>query len=305
MMIPTLTLAAGGSVNPLDHVVDHPFITSASGYWIWSSNVGTLVLSGLIMIFLFPLFARRISTGPQSEGVDRYVTRGSFSHTFEVICTYLRDATVRPLLGSRTDAFMPFLWTLFFFILINNLLGLIPIIDILHLLFPYLREHHIAPVGGTATQNIWVTGSLALIAAVVINLSGVRELGIGGYLKHLTAGTPAYLWPLMIPIEILGTIIKPVALAIRLFANMTAGHTLIAVLFLIFVGQSLASSYLVGIPVTALSALVAVAINFLELFVAFLQAFVFMFLTTVFIAQLSHHHDHGHDEAHDHEHAHA
>jgi F-type H+-transporting ATPase subunit a len=110
----------------------------------------------------------------------------------------------------------------------------------------------------------------------------------------------------MIPIEIMGTIIKPVALALRLFANMTAGHILVAVLFgFAGLGLSGGMSYAVGGSVTLLSCLATVAIYFLEIFVAFLQAFVFMFLTTVFISQLSHHHDHEHDEAHGHEHAHA
>ena len=118
---------------------------------------------------------------------------------------------------------MPFLWSIFFFILINNILGLVPIADALHLVDKLSGGHHLSGfLGTTATQNIFVTAALAIIAAIVINLAGIRELGLGGYLSHLTAGTKLPVSLLMIPIEIVGTVIKPVALALRLFANMTA-----------------------------------------------------------------------------------
>jgi F-type H+-transporting ATPase subunit a len=136
---------------------------------------------------------------------------------------------------------------------------------------------------------------LAAIAGLMINVAGVKELGVVGYLKHLTAGAPIFVWPLMITIEIAGTFIKPIALAIRLFANMTAGHILLAVV-IGFVPMSLGAGLAVGVPVTLVSVVGAIAIYFLEIFVAFLQAFVFMFLTTVFISLLSHH---GHEEDHD------
>lgn len=298
-----LTLAAD---NPVDHVVNHPFISNADGWWLWSSHVGMLVLSGLIMLVVGPMVAKRIATGPESEGTERYLTKGKFAQTIEVICLYLREKAVRPLLHDRTDRFMPFLWTAFFFILVNNLLGLIPIMDILFLINSDWKAEHRVPIGGTATSNIAVTAVLAFISFIVINAAGIKELGLGGYLKHLTGGAPAFIWPILVPVEIMGTFIKPVALAIRLFANMTAGHVLLATLFM-FVGMSLSAGLAVGAPVTLISCLGAIAINFLELFVAFLQAFVFMFLTTVFISQLSHHgdHDHGHEHGHDHEHNHA
>jgi F-type H+-transporting ATPase subunit a len=206
---------------------------------------------------------------------------------------------------------MPLLWTLFFFILINNLLGLAPISDALHLIDHFAGGHYVSGLAGsTATQNIFVTAALAVLAGIVINVAGIKELGLGGYLHHLTAGTKPMLWPLMIPIEIAGSFIKPTALALRLFANMTAGHILVAVLFMFakmgldMLGQGGGSAALGG-TVTVVSVISAIAIYFLELFVAFLQAFVFMFLTTVFISLLSHHGDHEHGEAHGHEHAHA
>jgi F-type H+-transporting ATPase subunit a len=278
--------------NPVSHVVNHKFWATPDGVWLWSGNVGNLILSGIILILGFRWIASRIDTGPESDGNERFVTKGNFASMIEVICVYLRDRMVRPLLGERTERFMPFLWTLFFFILVNNLLGLIPILDLIHLLSPSLYAEHRTPLGGTATQNLWVTAVLAAMSFVVINAAGVRELGVMGYLKHLTGGAPMYIWPILIPVEVLGTFIKPIALAIRLFANMTAGHILLATLFM-FVGLSYKAGIGAFVPVTILSGLGAIAIYFLEIFIAFLQAFVFMFLTTVFISQLSHH---GHED---------
>jgi F-type H+-transporting ATPase subunit a len=310
------------SDNPVDHMVNKGYVASdlfgMKGVWVWSSHVGNLLISGLLTVLLLRYAAKHIATGPESQGTDRYVTRNPFAHFIEVICVYLRDQTARPLLGDRTDKFMPFLWTVFFFILINNFLGLVPIVDVAYLI-DKLVGHKVAVgvLGATATQNLFVTAALAFIAFIVINLAGIRELGVGGYLKHLTADTPPYLWPLMIPIEIMGTFIKPVALALRLFANMTAGHILMAVLFMfatkgaMMFFQLSVGGIALGGPITIASAAGAIAIYFLEIFVALLQAFVFMFLTTVFISQLSHHHDeHEHGDAHDHhghghEHAHA
>jgi F-type H+-transporting ATPase subunit a len=312
----SLTLAAGN--NPVDHVVNKPWIVrdmfGIQGLWLWSAHVGNLVLSGLITLIVLTYAASRIRTGPESQGTNRYITTSPFAHMIEVICTYLREQTVRPLLGDRTDRFIGFLWTIFFFILVNNLLGLVPIVDATEIVDKLAgKEHWLTGIAGsTATQNLFVTAALALIAALVINLAGVKELGVGGYVKHLTAGTPWYLWPLMVPIEIMGTVIKPVALALRLFANMTAGHILVAVLFM-FAVQGLgmlskmsAGGIVLGGAISAVSVIAAIAIYFLELFVALLQAFVFTFLTAVFISQLAHHHDdHEHEGAHGHEHAHA
>jgi F-type H+-transporting ATPase subunit a len=291
----TLTLAAD---NPVDHVVQHPF-WNIGDWWVWTAHTGNLILTMLIMLLAFPWLARKIATGPDAEGNRRFVTTNPLAHMVEVIYLYLRDKTVRPLLGDRTERFMPFLATIFFFILINNLLGLIPILDVLMLAVPGWRADHRAPFGGTATQNLMITGGLAFISFVIINAAGLKELGVKGYLKHLTGGAPPYLWPLLIPVEVMGTFVKPVALAIRLFANMTAGHILMATLFM-FTGMAFGAGALMGTGVTLISSIAAIAIYFLELFVAFLQAFVFMFLTTVFIGQLSHHGDHDHEHAHEH-----
>jgi F-type H+-transporting ATPase subunit a len=314
MMPSLMTFLA--QTNPVDHVVNQHFRSGDAfgmhDVWLWSAHVGNLILSGVITILLLSWAAGKIATGPESQGHDRYVTRNPFAHAIEVVISYLRDNTVRPLLGERTDRYMPFLLTIFFFILINNLLGLTPITDTLHLVDGLMGGHFLSGLlGATATQNIFVTAAMAILAGIVINISGLRELGIAGYAKHLTGGTAPYLWPLMIPIEIMGTFIKPVALALRLFANMTAGHILVAVLFMFAVqglgllAKATLGGVVLGGVITGLSAVGAIGVYFLELFVAFLQAFVFMFLTAVFIAQLSHHGEHEHHEEHGHEHAHA
>ena len=297
-----ITLAA----DPVGHVVNHLF--PGVHDWSLSMHVGQLILAGLLTVLVLWYAASKIKTGPESQGTDRYVTKSKLAHTIEVICSYLRDQTVRPLLGDRTDKMMPFLWTIFFFILFNNLLGLVPLLDIQHIASKNLRENHAAYIGGTATQNIAVTAVLALISFVVVNIAGMRELGIKGYFGHMTGGAPIFVAPLIFVLELMGTFIKPVALAIRLFANMTAGHILLAVLigFVATGVQMFSKSVVLGGGITLVSFVGAVAINLLELFVAVRQAFVFMFLTAVVISQLSHHHDeHEHHGAHDHEHAHA
>jgi F-type H+-transporting ATPase subunit a len=166
--------------------------------------------------------------------------------------------------GHHGEGFVPYLLTVFFFILACNLLGLVP-------------------WGAAATGNIAVTGGMALMAFVVIEISGMRALGAKGYLStifFLPPGLPTVLKPvillIMTPIEIIGKLAKPFALAVRLFANMTAGHALVlALIGLTFTFQSFA----VGIGASVM----ATAIMLLEVFVAFLQAFVFTLLTSVFI----------------------
>ena len=289
-----ITLAAK---NPLDHVLPHPTVVGENGFWYWSNITTNLIISGIIVVAGMMLAAKHIATGDRATGATAFLPTNRFAHTIEVVLVYIREQVVRPLLGDRTEGFMPLLWTLFFFILTTNLLGLVPLLDINLLLNP---GSHYAWVGGTATQHIWVTGVLALISFIVINIAGLRQLGVGGYCHHLTGGAPVFVWPILVPVEILGTFVKPFALAVRLFANMTAGHTLVATLFG-FVGMSLAGlGLLIGSPVAAIAIVAAVAIYFLEIFVGFLQAFVFMFLTTVFISQLQHH-DHDHEHGHEHE----
>ena len=186
-----------------------------------------------------------------------------FANGFEALVLYIRQEVVLPNVGHHGEKYAPFILSLFFFILFANLLGLIP-------------------YGSTATGNISVTATLAIITFVMVELAGIRTLG-KGYLKTIVywpSGQPvvmnALLTPLMTPIEIIGKFTKPFALAIRLFANMTAGH--IVVLALIGLIFTFGSYALAPVPL-----LMALAIMVLEVFIAFLQAYVFALLASVFI----------------------
>src|SRR4051812_31606384 len=154
------------ATNPVDHVVNQHLngatgdLFGVHGVWLWSAHVGNLVLAGGISVFVLLYAASKIKTGDKSEGTNRLFTRKPFAHMLEVICVYLRDNRARPLLKDRTDTFMPFLWTVFFFILVNNLLGLAPISDALHLIDKLAGKHILSGlVGATATQNLFVTGA--------------------------------------------------------------------------------------------------------------------------------------------------
>lgn len=305
MLDSPLMLAAA---DPVAHVINH-YTVKIGDFWLWSSAQSNLVLTAIILIFGMKWVAKNISTGPEADGNARYVTKNPFAHFVEVICIYLRDEVAAPLLHDRTRQLMPFLWTIFFFILVNNLLGLIPLLDLQHsaaraamvlgIVEPYepLKQSFI---GGTATQSIWVTAVLAVVAGVFFNVAAIKRLGVGGYFAHMTGGAPIFVAPLIFLLEFLGQIvIKPTALAIRLFANMTAGHILLATMFG-FVGMVWGANALLVSTVGVISLLAGTAIMFLEIFVGVLQAFVFMFLTTVFISLMDHHgdHDHEHDEHH-------
>lgn len=263
----------------------------------------TIVVVGVLFILAMMAAAKSIATGPASQGNERYVTKGRWAQFVEVVVTYLRDEMITPVLGEHnTRRYLPFLMTVFFFILFINLFGLVPMMDIQHLF-----GIHVPFIGGTATASITVTGALALVSFFVIQIHGFRELGVKGYVQHLCGGLvpgPIYLLPvvaIVFVVELAGQFIKPAALAIRLFANMVAGHTLMAVLLGFGAQAARGGMGFGGIAgITLVSGVAAIAITFLELFVAFLQAFIFMFLTAVFISLLSHH-DEAHDE-HDHEH---
>jgi F-type H+-transporting ATPase subunit a len=260
-----------------------------------------LVLGGILLVLGLIFAASRIRTGRDGQGNERYVTRGRLAQIVEVIVVYLRDEMVQPILGEKqTRRWLPFLFSIFFFILVLNLVGLLPFQDLQHL----FGLHHFF-LGGTATANINVTASLALFAFVAIQVHSFRELGFLGWLDHLTCGLtkgPKGLWlvvPIVFAVEFAGVFIKPVALAIRLFANMMGGHILLATIIMLpsmaQLGLEPGSGAWFGVSIATGS--FAVALTFLELFVAFLQAFVFMFLTAVFISLMSHeeHEDEDHD----------
>ena len=281
--------------NPLEHVLDKPIFHTESGLWLLSNNLVAILISAVLMLLIFPLITR-----PYRDG--EHVPRGT-RNLFEAVLVYVREEMARPVLGEHTDRYIGFLWTLFFFILFNNLIGLLPL-DVLTGWF--MSGVHRHPIGGTATANIWVTGALAVISFFVWQVNGIRANGLVNYLKHFSGGAPAYMLPLMVPLEIMGMFIKPFALAIRLFANMIAGHTVLAVL-LMFTGMAFGAGAVFGWGVSIVVVLAGVAMMCLELFVAFLQTYIFVFLTAMFIAQLvvhEHEHQNGEGGHHDERHGH-
>jgi len=215
------------------------------------------LLACIILINAARAQARHTAKGEAPRGL---------SGTIEAMVLYIRNEVILPAVGPHGDAFVPYLLTTFFFILFANLLGLVP-------------------YGSTATGNVSVTAMLAIIAFFVIEISGMRALG-KNYINTIVY------WPhdmplfgkilmtcIMTPVEILGKFTKPFALTIRLFANMTAGHVMVlALISIVFMFGSI----LVGIA----PALMAVGIMCLELFVAFLQAYVFTLLVSTFIGQI-------------------
>ena len=186
-----------------------------------------------------------------------------FGNGLEALVLYLRNEVVLPNVGAHGNGYVPYLLTLFFFILFANLLGLVP-------------------YGATATGNISVTATLAIVTFFVIEIAGMKSLG-KGYINtiifwphDMSLGMKLFISPILTPIELIGKFTKPFALAIRLFANMVSGHVvLLALLSLIF---TFGSWLLVPVPL-----LMATGIVVLELFVAFLQAFIFTLLSSVFI----------------------
>lgn len=275
------------AANPLDHVVDHPLVQTSSGWWLVTNHMIMMCVSALLMLLIFPAMTRRYRSG-------EWVPTGG-RNFFEAILVYMRDDVAKPLLGHDTTRYMPYLWTLFFFILFTNLLGLLPL-DLLTGKLLGLNHGH--GIYGTATANFYVTATLAIITFLVVQISGLVRNGIGGWAHHFLGGAPWYIAPVMIPVEFLGMLIKPFALAVRLAANMTAGHILLAVIIgfvpAAFAGLGTGGGWAVGI----ISVISAVAINCLELFVAFLQAYLFTFLTALFISQMiTHEHDDKHHDA--------
>jgi len=218
-----------------------------------------MLLAAALVALIFVGSARSVASA-QAKGRP---AKG-FAGAMEATALYIRQEVILPNVGHHGEGYVPYLLTLFFFILAMNLLGLLP-------------------WGATATGNIAVTGALALVAFLVIEISGMRTLGLKGYMStifFLPPGLPTVMKPIMLvimtPVEVIGKLAKPFALAVRLFANMTAGHVLVlALIGLTFLFQS----YTVGV----VSSVMSTAIMLLELFVAFLQAFVFTLLTAVFI----------------------
>jgi len=283
------------AANPLEHVVQHPLVqkpadlgplTPEGKITLFSDHISMLLLGGLLLMLLLPMLVRKRRG---ATGVDALVPAGP-ANFIEAICQFFREEVARPNLGPYTDRFIKYIWSVFFFVLILNLLGLLPIAAI----SPFFGTH----LGGTATGNIWVTATLAILTLLMMLINGLR-LGGMHFLAHFCPG-PLWLAPILVPVEIVGMLARIFALTVRLFANMLAGHILLAVLLSFILNAGSSGGAAVGLGIAVPVVLGSVAIMLLEIFVAFLQAFIFAFLTTVFIgASIVFEHGHGHgEEAH-------
>jgi len=226
-----------------------------------TKNVTMMLLSVIILLWVFLSLARAYKKIGISE------PKGMMGFIEPVIVFIEEDVAIPNIGEDKYYKYMPYLLTIFFFILINNLMGLIPF-------FPF---------GANVTGNIAVTGVLAIFTFLITTFSGNR-----GYWQHIfnTPGVPIWLSPIMIPVEIIGMITKPFALMVRLFANITAGHIVVlSLISMIFIFKSIFMS----VP----SLVMVIFMDLIELLVAFLQAYIFTLLSALFIglAMPEHHHD--------------
>ncbi|MBV6643885.1 MAG: F0F1 ATP synthase subunit A [Cyclobacteriaceae bacterium] len=233
------------------YVMDHDHITLASGDHVLDFSITKNVLflfidAGLLLLIFFAV-ARgyKKNVGKAPKGIQSF---------FEPIIIFVRDEIVKPNIGPKYERYLPYMLTLFFFIWFGNLLGLLP-------------------GAANLTGNIAVTLVLALLTLVITTFSGNKN-----YWGHIfnTPGVPFALKPIIVPVEIIGIFTKPISLMIRLFVAITAGHIVIlSLLSLTFIFHS----YLVGIG----STLVVTFINFIELLVATIQAYVFTMFSSLYI----------------------
>jgi F-type H+-transporting ATPase subunit a len=235
IQIPQLPLLFGIDITPTKHVV-----------FMW--------LAAIIIIVIFSAVARSYKKSLIPRGLAGF---------FELFIVFVRDEIAKPTIGHGYEKFLPYLLSVFFFILFGNFIGLIPF-------------------SATFTSNIAVTATLAMFTFGFTQFGGIRQHGFIGYAKGLVPpGIPSWMLIIMVPVEILGLLTKPFALAIRLFANMVAGHTVIlALIGLIFFMQT--------VFVAPVSISFALFIYLLEILVALIQAYIFTMLSSLFIGMAVH-----------------
>jgi F-type H+-transporting ATPase subunit a len=262
--------AAGGTFNVgelvLNHVTDSrtlelpwigevhlPVLTLGPIHLPITKHVVMMWIASLIILLIAWAATRTRALKPR--GVHNVV---------EAIVMFVRDEIARKNIGEHGDRFVPYLLTTFVFILTCNLLGLVP----------YLS---------TATGNIGVTAGLAIMAFLMIQIGGMREYGVLGHFKNLVPhGIPVALLPIMIVVEFLGLFTKPFALCVRLFANMAAGHfVIVSLIGLVFLLKQAWVGAVLSVPF-------ALFVSGIELLVAFLQAYIFTMLTSLFIGMSVH-----------------
>ena len=272
--------------SPPDHPIVHlPYVFGID--FSVSKHVFMLLLVATALFFVITLTVRRYLRQ------DRLVPSG-FMNALEFIVEFIRDSIVLPNVGARwVRTYAPLALTFFFFILTANLVGLIPVFEVIGLIdhtIIHSGEHslikNIVHGGATATANFNVTAALATITFISIIVAGTMA---HGFIQHWMNLAPHGLaWPLyilLIPIEVMGLFVKPFALTMRLAANMTGGHiAILAIMSFIFLFTEMFESAMAGIGVgIAVSVPLAVGINALEIIVILVQAYVFTLLSSVFI----------------------
>ncbi len=244
------------------HILDHDWGVVLGGVRIpvTTHSVTIFVVSVLLVLGLAWAARKHTSRGGNLVSV-----------LMEEYVSFIRGGIVLPNMGPEGRAMLPYFCTLFLFILCVNLAGMIPQMK-------------------TATSNISVTAALALCSGALIVGSGIKFHGVIGFLKgFIPSGTPGWLVPLMFPLEIMSLLIKVCVLAIRLFANMLAGHiALLCLLLLVFIVAELSKVASIGALIPAM--VLELFVTCLELLVAFLQAYVFTLLTAIFAGSVIHTH---------------
>ena len=228
-----------------------------------------MLIELVVALFMVVIFVRLANRMKKSD-----TPKGRWWNMWEGMLVFIRDQVAHPAIGHDADHFLPFLWTAFFFILFCNLFGLLP-------------------WAGSPTASLSVTGALAISTFAIVLATGMGKFGALGFWKaqvphlDLPPVLAVFLIPMIFLIEVIGMFIKHGVLAIRLLANMLAGHLVLAVI-LAFIGATAASVLFWGVmPVSVLS---VVLLSLLELLVAFIQAYVFTFLSALFIGMAVHPH---------------
>jgi F-type H+-transporting ATPase subunit a len=227
--------------------------------YVFTNHMFMISLAVVVMSVGLPLALRR-----------RTLVLHGFGNAIEAICLFIREEMARPFLENQTDKYIGYLWTMFYFILTLNLLGMIPVDRIVGI---FLGPNH---YGGAATANIYVTGTLACLAFLLFHIAGIAERGPVEYFKNFAPKVPLLMLPFIYVMEVISSFVRMFSLAIRLFANILAGHILLGTILMFIL------IYKNAFVATA-STLFVVAMSMMELFVAFLQAYIFTYLTTIFI----------------------
>jgi F-type H+-transporting ATPase subunit a len=278
--------AEGHSANPIEHVTDknsfdffetvgirvdlpyiHINVFGIKGFRLTKFMVLEVIAAVLVAAVYIPLAGRARNGLP---------VKGGWWNAFEVLLTFVRDEVAKPNIGEHdADRYVPFLWTVFLFVLFCNLLGM----------FPFL---------GSPTASIYVTGGLAVCSFFAIHGCAIAKMGLIPYLKslwpHLDIPIPVaglVIKLLIFFIEIVSNIIKSSVLAVRLFANMFAGHAVLAMIML-FIVMAANTVFALWASITVASVAGVVALSLLEIFVAFLQSYIFVFLTALFMGMALH-----------------